>query len=249
MKLVDLIVELDKKNGTGVYTSHELRKIEQRLFECEEFKQVVRINYIDLPAYLVDTETDEPISSNREFLGGNTGVRQVGSFRVEPNQELKLNKIVDLYSISILKRYSVAEEIDKPGIWVYPTIYDPNVFTPKNQIRVIWDPSQLNEALTLMGGVETPKQRLLRMFETALDTMEPNLPCEYVLSFRCSTRSINNPDEIKVVEAPRVEIPKEPTIDLSSFEPEVKEKFQFDEYKTLTGITAMLSISGDFGPK
>jgi len=204
MKLVDFIAELDKKRkslpgNSGknlqdpiVLGSENLRTFEKQLFECDEFKNVVRINFIDLPSYLVDNETGEPISTNRQFLGGDTSVKSVASYKVFPNQELKFNKIVDLYSISISKIYTKTEDVNKPGVWVYPTIYNPETFTPKNQIRVIWDQTQLEQTLTAIGSSETPKERILRMFKEALETMEPNLPCEYAIHLRCSDRSILN---------------------------------------------------------
>ena len=209
MKLVDLLVELESKKAViqdsgspGFFLdSKSLRNIQNSLFECDEFKNVARINFLDMPTYLVDEETQEPIATNREFLGGTTKGRQVYTFHVNPGQDLKFNKIIDLYTITLFKKYSSNEDIKKPGIWVYPTDYNQETFVPTNQIRVIWDPSQLQDALKLVGGSETPKKRLLRMFETALDSMEPNIPCEYVLALRCSTRSIENSDEIKVVNA------------------------------------------------
>lgn len=214
MKLVDFITELEKKKstlpnseemekiagGNGFLLDHKsLKNFEKKLFECDEFKNVVRINFIELPNYLVEEETGEPIATNREFLGGNTKLNTVSLFQVNPNQELKFNKIVDLYSIRLNKRFTTKEDIVKPGVWVYPTDYDQQTFAAKNQIRVIWDPAQLNEALKMVGN-ETSKERLMKMFECALDSMEPNIPCEYVLTLRCSARSIANADEIKVVE-------------------------------------------------
>lgn len=202
MKIVDFIAELEKQTASKdkmfMLTPPELKKMEKSLFECDEFKNVARINFIESPAYLVDEETGEPISTNREFLGGKTQLKNVSGFNVGPGQDLKFNKIVDLYTITLHKRYSSKEDIKKPGIWVYPTICDETSFLPTNQIRVIWDPIQLDEALKMVGKVETSKQRLLRMFEKALDNMEPNIPCEYVLSIRCSTRSIENADEIMI---------------------------------------------------
>lgn len=210
MKLINFITELEAKKGSALckekdengftVTSDILKNFEKSLFECEEFKNVARINYIDMPNYLVDEETGEPISANREFLGGNTQAKSVGLFRVNPNQELKFNKIVDLYSIRINKIYPNKENIEKPGVWVYPPSWDLNEFTSTNQIRIIWDPAQLQEALRMVGNSETPKTRLLRMFETALDNMEPNIPCEYVLFIRCSNRSISNADEHVVLD-------------------------------------------------
>ena len=117
MKLVDFIEELNKKqkslsNRAGnsqdpiVLGSENLRMFEKQLFECDEFKNVVRLNFIDLPTYMVDNETGEPISTNREFLGGDTSVKSVVSYKILPNVNLKFNKIVDLYSISISKIYT-----------------------------------------------------------------------------------------------------------------------------------------------
>jgi len=204
MKLVDFIEELNKKQKSLpnrvnnsqdpiVLRSENLKKFEKQLFECDEFKNVVRLNFIDLPSYMVDNETGEPISANRQFLGGDTSAKSVVSYRINPDQELKFNKIVDLYSVSIVKIYTTkTEDISKPGVWVYPTTYNPETFTPKNQIRVIWDQTQLEQTLSAIGSGETPKDRILRMFKDALDTMEPNLPCEYSILLRCSERSLSN---------------------------------------------------------
>lgn len=220
MKLVDFIVDLEsrlsarekpeKVNG-NVFTldSSFLKKIEPKLFECDEFKNVARINFVDYPTYLVDDESGEPIATNREFLGGKTKTLEVQSFMVNSDQEIKFNKIVDLYAVFLHKKFNTKETIEKPGVWVYPTYYDPGTFEATNQIRVIWDPRQLAEALKIVGNAETPKQRLMRMFETALDSTESNLPCEYVLTLRCSTRSISNPDETKVI---NIAVKKEPEL-------------------------------------
>jgi len=203
MKLVEFIEGLNKKQKTLpnrasnsqdpiVLGSENLRMFEKQLFECDEFKNVVRLNFIDLPTYMVDNETGEPISVNRQFLGGDTSIKSVASYKITPDVELKFNKIVDLYSISIAKIYTKTEEVTKPGVWVYPTIYNPETFTPKNQIRVIWDQIQLEQTLLTIGNGETPKDRILRMFKDALETMEPNLPCEYAILLRCSERSLSN---------------------------------------------------------
>jgi len=191
MKLVDFVVNADPKDfeNKSFMTGQSLKNSEKQLFECEEFKNVARINFLDLPNYLVDNETGEPISASREFLGGDTVVKQVQSYKIYPNQEWKFNKIVDLYSIAIAKIYTKTEDINKPGVWVYPTTYNPETFTQKHQIRVIWDQQQLEQTLTAIGSDETPKERLLRMFKNALESMEPNLPCEYALLIRCSERS------------------------------------------------------------
>ena len=216
MKLVDFIAELEKNKaiiqdapgGIFMLDSASLKRLESKLFECEEFKNVARINFIDYPTYLVDDESGEPIATNREFLGGKTKTLEVQSFMINSDQEIKFNKIVDLYAVFLHKKFNTKETIEKPGVWVYPTYYDPETFEATNQIRVIWDPRQFAEALKIVGNAETPKQRLMRMFETALDSTESNLPCEYVLTLRCSMRSILNSDETKVI---KLEI-KEPEL-------------------------------------
>lgn len=194
MKLIDLLIDLEKKTDlkqpTFTLHSSELKSFEKDLFECDEFKNVVRLNFVDFPTYLADESTEEPISSNREFLGGKTKVIQTATFGFKSEQEIKFDKFVDLYCITLEKVYYKKEEINKPGVWIYPTFYDTETFIPTNQIKVIWDPAQLDEALKLMGSTETSKQRLLRMFETALDSMEPNIPCDYQMTIRCSNRSI-----------------------------------------------------------
>lgn len=213
MKLVDFIAAIEQKKSTlpnaeqmqktaggdgFLLDSNSLKNFENKLFGCDEFKNVVRINFLDLPRYLVDEETGEPISIGRDFLGGNTKMSEVGLFQVNANQELKFNKIIDLYSIRINKRFTIKEDITKPGIWVYPTNYSDDGMDVTNQIRVIWNPKQLSEAIMLSGQKDTPKQRLLRMFESALESEEPNIPCEYVLTIRCSHRSIANSSEIEL---------------------------------------------------
>jgi hypothetical protein len=225
MKLVEFIKELEQKKeqlgnhsekiagGNGfILDSNALRNVEKNLFECDEFKNVVRINYIEMPNYLVDEDSGEPISSNREFLGGKTKVQETKEHTFNPEEEIRFNKIVDLYSIRLNKRYITKEEITKPGVWIYPTVYNQETFEATNQIRVIWDPHQLEQALALVGTKETPKERLMRMFETALDNMEPNTPCEYVLTIRCSSRSLASAGQ---------RAPEEPSEGSSTFHTEI----------------------------
>lgn len=161
MKLVDLIVELeknksiiqDKPSGGFLVDSISLKNFEKRLFECEEFKSVVRINFIDLPVYLTDEETGEPILSDRVPLyEGTTKTSTVSSHRIYPNQELKFNKIVDLYSITLNKKFDLKADISAPGIWIYPTSYDEQTFEATNQIRIIWNPASINEAIKLSNN-------------------------------------------------------------------------------------------------
>lgn len=203
MKLVEFLAKLESHQSendtrenkiiteTGlILNSKTLSTFENSLFECDEFKNVIRINYLEYPTYLVDKESGEPISGNREFLGGEVKSHETLTFRALPGQEFKFAKYVDIYTIALHKRYNTAEDVKKPGIWVYPTTFDEKTLTPTNQIRVIWDPEQLNDALLLMGNRETPKERIMRMFESALDNMEPNISCEYVVEIKCSERSI-----------------------------------------------------------
>jgi hypothetical protein len=210
MKLVEFVSKLEKKKeqlgnleekitgGNGLVISGlALKGFEKSLFECDEFKEVVRINFLEVPTYLIDQESGEPIAASREFLGGQLKTQETVSFQVMPNQELKFGKYVDLYSITLNKRYNAEEDIKKPGVWIYPTTYDEKTFAPTSQIRVIWDPEQLKDALAIMGRPETPKERIMRMFETALDNMDPNIACEYVMTIRCSSRSVVVAEENK----------------------------------------------------
>ena len=208
MKLTELLAELSSSathediinvGNSFTATPGFLKTIEQRLFECDELKNVVRINYLGLPTYLVDKETGEPINVNRNFLGGETTTNTVVEYGFTDDQEIKFNKIVDLYSISLVKTFLAEEDIKKPGVWVYPTTYDETNFISKNQIRVIWEPSQIEDALRFMGKTETVKDRILRMFHDALDSMEPNVPCKYYLQIRCSARSISTQTIAEIV--------------------------------------------------
>lgn len=214
MKLVELITKLERKklqmpnksehkeafDAPFVLDYQALKGIEKYLFDCDEFKNVIRVNYLPLPNYHVDEETNEPIIYNTEFLGGKLMVGKSESFMVNPGQEIKFNKVIDIYSIMLNKRFLTNENLDKSGIWIYPTKVDTNTFDYTNQIKVIWDPNQLKEVLALVGTSETPKQRLMRMFESALNDMTPNIPCEYVLTIRCSERSIANEEDFKAPE-------------------------------------------------
>lgn len=222
MKLVEFLKDLERKkeptalyeetivggNGMGLF-GQALKSLESKLFECDEFKNVVRINFLEFPVFVMDKETEEPISSNREFLGGETKVITTSSFNIKPDQEFKFNKYVDIYGITINKRFNGKQDIDKPGVWIYPKIYNEQTFEPKNQIRVIWDPDKLQDALKLMGSNETPKERIMRMFESALESMEPNIECDYYLSIRCSERSIVIEGDDAKEEAPVAEEPKQ----------------------------------------
>lgn len=195
MNLVELIVDLEnkrnKRDAAAIFhlSGPSLKNFEKQLFECDEFKNVVRINFIDLPSYLVDEETGEPISSQREFLGGKTSHKDVITFKIKPDEKIVFNKVVDLYSVQVLKIFNTNETISKPGVWIYPTTYN-DKFEPLNEIRILWNPEQLQEVLNILSvSKETPKERLKRMFDEALDKMEPNLSCSYVLMVRCSERS------------------------------------------------------------
>lgn len=209
MKLIDFITDLEKNKAVIQNAPSEgflldtnwLKNFESKLFECEEFKNVARINFIETPNYLVDEETGEPIATNREFLGGKTKMQSLSLFRVNPGEDLKFNKIVDLYTIRLNKRFNPKEDISKPGIWIFPTSYNKETFDAINQVRIIWEPEQLRQALQMVDKSETPKDRLMRMFESALDNLEANIPCEYFLTLRCSIRSIANSEEIEIKEA------------------------------------------------
>jgi hypothetical protein len=199
MNLIDLVLKLEQENANSIMPregdgkcliSAILKENEKRLYECDEFKSVVRINFIDMPNFLVDKETGEPISSHRDFLGGETRVEESKIYKFKQGDEIKFNKIVDLYSIQIAPLYNINTEIKKPGIWIFPTYYDPKTFLPMNEIRVLWDPTQLEEAVRIINDKENSKDRILRMFKQALDDMQPNIPCEYVIMIRCSDRSL-----------------------------------------------------------
>lgn len=201
MKLSELLAELEqkgiKKPGFGalpLFDHKILKQFENRFYECEEFKDVVRINFLEMPTYLVDEETGEPIAGHRNYLGGNVKPQNVLNFQFSEGDEIKFGKIVDLYSIAVNKVYDVnfmnSSENRKYGVWNYPVVYDVKTFEPLKEIRVIWSPEQLRDALAITESKETVRERLIRMFEEALDRQEPNIPCSSKFLFRCSSRSI-----------------------------------------------------------
>lgn len=187
MKLIDLLLELENTATNDVIQSSVLKQAEERLFECDEFKNVIRVNYVHLPSFLVDRETKEPLVSNKNFIGGETDTINTIVYRGD-SDNIKFNKIVDIYTCAILREYDTEKTKDKIGIWIFPTSYDEKYFTPKNEIRIIWNPIQLQEAIILIGDKETPEQRLTRLFADALKS-GPNVPCKYKIEIRCSPRS------------------------------------------------------------
>lgn len=205
MKLIDLITQVDKGEILALSTIDKqdglklsganLKYLESKIFECDEFKNVIRINFLDSPTYLADKETGEPISVNRNFVGGDVKPHNVVEYRLEEDCTLHLNKMVDIYSIELEKWYGVDTVVDKPGVWVLPTRYGSETFETKKEIRVIWEPNVLQEALKLSGTRETVKQRLLRMFQEALESNEPNTECSYSLKLRVSSRSVAKIDD------------------------------------------------------
>ena len=201
MKLLELLQKLEKENTalemeagveSSMFTldSKALQSIESELFECDEFKKVVRLNYLALPSYLVDKESGEPISVNRDFIGGDTDYRNVSSFIVKDDTPIVFGKFVDLYTITACKHFNVNAEIKKPGIWVFPTEYNLDKGEAIQQVRVIWNQEQIEMALAYTNQKDSVRDRLVRMFETALDNMKPNIECTYSIKIRCSARSI-----------------------------------------------------------
>lgn len=201
MKLLELLQKLEKEN-TGIeiepgvessmftLNSKTLQLIESELFECDEFKKVVRINYLALPAFPIDKVSGEPLSSNRDFIGGETEIGEVVTFKSSQEAPMIFGRFVDLYSIIVCKHYDTKTEITKPGVWIFPTEYDLNKGEAKQQIRVIWNSHQIEMALAYTNQKDSVRDRLVRMFETALDNMIPNIECTYSIKIRCSERSI-----------------------------------------------------------
>ncbi len=217
MKLIDLITQvdngeilalsrIDKKEGLKL-SGANLKYLENKLFECDEFKNVIRINFLETPSYLADKESGEPISVNRNFIGGDVKPLQVVEYRLEEDCILHLNKMVDIFSIELEKWYNVDTAIDKPGVWVLPTKYNAETFEQRKEIRVIWEPEVLNAALKSIGGKETIKERLMRMFEQALESNEPNTNCSYSLKLRVSSRSVAKIEDPADTEAEETKIP------------------------------------------
>lgn len=198
MKLIEYIVQVEKERLSNLTEREEpsflmgesLKKLEEGLFSCDEFKNVLRINFLNVPSFLIDQETKEPVSMSREYLGGKTEPQVVVTGKYKMDQEIVFNKFVDIYSIQLIKYYDKDIVIDKPGVFIFPTLFTED-FEALKQIRVLWSPTQLQDALATIGRNETAKERLIRMFEKALDDMEPNIPCEYALAIRASKRSFS----------------------------------------------------------
>jgi len=180
---------IDKQDGLKL-SGANLKYLESKIFECDEFKNVIRVNFLETPTFLADKESGEPISVNRNFIGGDVKPHNVSNFRLEEDCTLHLNKMVDIFSIELEKWYNIDTVIDKPGVWILPNKFSSETHEIKKEIRVIWEPSVLEDALRLSGTKETTKERLMRMFEQALDSKEPNTSCSYSLNITFSARSV-----------------------------------------------------------
>jgi len=76
---------------------------------------------------------------------------------------------------------------------------------PNNSKKVV---KPIKKEVTKLPPVP-PKERIMRMFESALESMEPNIECDYYLSIRCSERSIFIEGDDAKEEAPVIEEPKQ----------------------------------------
>lgn len=194
MKLIDLLLEIEKTNPAAFDNGHLHSKViegyKEKFFQCEEFKSVARINYLPTPSFAYDKETNEPLIYNPNFIGGETLSETTTAVALDDTATF--NKVVDIYSFQIHRVYNKKQEINKPGVWVFPTDYDETDFTATNEVRVIWNPDQMREVMTMLNSKETVEDRLTRLFAEALKN-GPNIPCDYQVIFRGSARSLNQP--------------------------------------------------------
>lgn len=200
MKLQELFEEFEKRGSVDPKTMDlntiagpYLKTFEKELYQCEEFKNVLRINFLEMPSFIADIETGEPIIFNSNYMGeGDVKNQSVLSYKYDSDEPINFNKIVDIYSITMLKMYDTKSTFNKPGVWSFPTVYNPENSEPSKEIRVIWSPEKMQDAIVLTNSKESVKMRLMRLFEEALDRDQPNIPFTPKYMIRCSSRSVAN---------------------------------------------------------
>ncbi len=148
-----------------------LSSIDDKLRQLDEFENVKKINYVALPVFLVDSETETPVNSSsiktvskieKEVDESNGEIKmkfvteivkdsipigtkpiQVETYKLsDDNDHFKFNEEIDIYSIKIVKKYDFDVKLGK-GVWKFPTKFDGETFEALNEIKIIFSEEEM----------------------------------------------------------------------------------------------------------
>ena len=195
MKLAKILENYKYVNGKGIIYGEDLEKTFNQLLKLPEFKDVKKINLIDLPIYMRYTDDNTIMRLGKGLYVDETRETVTESVKEHLiNGNLMFNEEIDIYSLQLggemynPKQTSILNLGE--GIFLTPTIYNPLTFQPFREIKVIFSPE----------SKEDEKERILRIkndFNDFVDKMVNNsLSNEEQLTnrcviIRCSERSIN----------------------------------------------------------
>lgn len=175
-----------------------LSEIKDILLTFEEFKNVKKINILPMPTYLAKKGSYIPTSIDDTYLGGETDTIHSVCYKLIDG-ECTLNEEIDLYSIWLTPVLYEQNDLNyvrnKIGVYRTPLIYDPNTFTPTEQISITWSTAGIKDSLGHLTPVEQEvevRRRLMKMFEDALDG-KCDLPKRRGVIVRISPRSFKEP--------------------------------------------------------
>lgn len=173
-----------------------LEDIKDELLRLPIFRNTKRINIIHYPSYKAYLDNEDPVDINSVDPTRDVVNRQTQTFIIsDENHEddTILGEIVDIYSLQRppVDSYNVESVKNRPGVWVYPTMFNEQDFTPYKKIEVTWSPEMekdlqaCRQTDNLSGNF---KMELIKKFIDALDS-KPNIPKANILMFRASPRS------------------------------------------------------------
>jgi len=166
MKLKDLLKNLFEENNKKIISSNYpfdmdvlnseiLKQIKEKLLECDEFKDVEKLEIIEIP--------------DIENLNGK--IVAAKSYKLSEN--FKFGKVCYLYSISqtpeIFEPNKIYDSV-KDGACITPVMYDPLNFKPTRKICIECSPEDLQD--DILKGENKKKDELINLFKIILENQE-----------------------------------------------------------------------------
>lgn len=199
-KLVEYIDEIKKDLSKGLnsefltipFVMAQLKLNPDILKQFDEFKNVKRINFVELPIFSADINTEEPINLDGTYLGGPTKEIFVQNL-VFGNRVDLLNEVVDIYSIDTIDSYdSEANKNLTFGVWQHPIKYNPINFSSYSKIEVIYSLENIvgEKEISKDEAKKLAKQIILKQVSDLIDSEEVNVFRPKSILLRCSPRSI-----------------------------------------------------------
>lgn len=174
-----------------------LSVISDELLAFDEFKDVKKINILNMPIYKTKKGSNIPISNDDTYLGGETDTIHSVCYKLNDG-ECTLNEEIDLYSISLTPVIYDPKDINditnKIGVYRTPLLYDPKTFAPTERISITWSTVGIKDSLGHLTPEEQDieiRRRLMKMFEDALDG-KCGLPKRRGVIVRISPRSFKS---------------------------------------------------------